>query len=41
MRIRDVEITIEELFGAIAIALTLIAGLYIGGGLGGTAGLGL
>lgn len=41
MRMRDLEITIEDLIGAIAIVVTLIAGLVIGGGLGGTAGLGL
>lgn len=37
----DVEITLEDRIGAIAIVVTLIAGLFIGGGLGGTAGLGL
>ena len=41
MRIRDIEITLEDRIGAFAIAATLIAGLFIGGGLGGTAGLGL
>ncbi|MDF2141212.1 hypothetical protein [Paenirhodobacter sp. CAU 1674] len=41
MRMRDLEITIEDVIGAIAIVVTLIAGLFIGGGLGGCAGLGL
>lgn len=41
MRIRDVEITADDVIGGIAIAATLIAGLFIGGGLGGVAGLGL
>lgn len=38
MRVRD---EIEDLIGAVAIAVTVIAGCFVAGGLGGIAGLGL
>ncbi len=39
MRIRDTEITFEDIAGGLAVALLIIAGSYLAGGLGGIAGV--
>jgi len=41
---RDDDISVEDVIdfiGAVVIAVTLVVGIFIGGGLGGSAGLGL